>query len=93
MTEATQSKYVRSTEGIAGYSPANHSGTSNQRLVSRDTVGAKYMELLIGTIVKFEGDDVAVLEIAQGVRVRVARSLISEVLGKDATAADTANDN
>ncbi|MEO8859615.1 MAG: cupin domain-containing protein [Burkholderiaceae bacterium] len=55
MTESTQSKYVRTAEGIAGYSPANHSGTSNQRLVSRDTVGAKYVEVLIGTIVKGHG--------------------------------------
>lgn len=55
MTQATQSKYVRSAQGIAGYSPANHTGTSNQRLVSRDTVGAQYLEVLIGTIVKGHG--------------------------------------
>ena len=55
MTAATQSPYVRSAQGVAGYSPANHTGTSNQRLVSRDTVGAKYMEVLIGTIVKGHG--------------------------------------
>lgn len=55
MNQATQSEYVRSPKGIAGYSPANHTGTSNQRLVSRDTVGAKYMEVLIGTIVKGHG--------------------------------------
>ena len=55
MTEATPSKYVRSAQGIAGYSPANHTGTSNQRLVSRDTVGAQYLEVLMGTIVKGHG--------------------------------------
>ncbi|MBH1964681.1 MAG: cupin domain-containing protein [Comamonadaceae bacterium] len=42
-------------QGVAGYSPANHTGTSNQRLISRDTVGAKYIEVLIGTIVKGHG--------------------------------------
>src|SRR3954470_17006118 len=35
---------------------------------------------LIGTIIKFEGDDIVVVEIAQGVKVRVARAAISEVV-------------
>lgn len=55
MSDAAPSRYVRSTQGIAAYSPANHTGTSNQRLVSRDTVGAQYLEVLIGTIVKGHG--------------------------------------
>ena len=55
MNESTQSRYVRSVQGIAGYSPANHTGTSNQRLVSRDSVGAKYVEVLIGTLEKGHG--------------------------------------
>lgn len=55
MSETVQSRYVRSVQGVAGYSPANHTGTSNQRLISRDTVGAKYVEVLIGTIVKGHG--------------------------------------
>lgn len=55
MSETAQFRYVRSVQGVAGYSPANHSGTSNQRLISRETVGAKYVEVLIGTIVKGHG--------------------------------------
>lgn len=47
---------------------------------------------LIGTIVKFEGDSVAVVEIAQGVKVRVAKSSITEVT-TDKTPSDSANDN
>jgi preprotein translocase subunit YajC len=46
---------------------------------------------IIGTIVKFEGDDVAVVEIAQNVKVRIARGSVSEVL--DDKSSDVANDN
>ncbi len=47
---------------------------------------------LIGTIIKFEGDDVVVIEVAQNVKVRVARGSVSEVM--DAAAAGAiANDN
>jgi preprotein translocase subunit YajC len=46
---------------------------------------------LIGTIAKFEGDDVVVLEIAQGVKVRVARSSVTDVVS--ATGGESANDN
>lgn len=47
---------------------------------------------LIGTIVKFEGDNVVVIQIAEGVKVRVAKASISEVT-TDKAAADSANDN
>src|SRR5476649_218731 len=47
---------------------------------------------IIGTIVKFEGDEVVVIEIAQGVKVRMARSSISEVVS-DKASGDIANDN
>lgn len=47
---------------------------------------------LIGTITKFEGDNIVVIEVAQGVKVRVAKSAINEVT-TDKTPADSANDN
>jgi preprotein translocase subunit YajC len=47
---------------------------------------------LIGSIVKFEGDDIVIVEIAQGVKVRLARSAITEVVS-DKTASESANDN
>ena len=47
---------------------------------------------IIGTISKFEGDDVVVLEIAQGVKIRIARSAISE-MASDKTTGESANDN
>ena len=40
---------------IPGYHPANHTGTLNRRLISRDTVGAKHVEVLIGVIEKNQG--------------------------------------
>lgn len=48
---------------------------------------------IIGTIIKFEGDDVVVVEIAQGVRVRVAKSSISEVADDKIANSANANDN
>ncbi len=47
---------------------------------------------LIGTITKFEGENVVVIEVAQGVKVRVAKSAISEVTDEKISS-DSANDN
>jgi len=49
------SPHVIYPDQVAPYSPANHTGTSNRRLVSRDTVGARRLEVLIGTISKGHG--------------------------------------
>ncbi|BDE71851.1 hypothetical protein HQS1_29750 [Delftia lacustris] len=35
---------------MPGYSPANHHGTVNRRLVSAANVGARHMELVLGTL-------------------------------------------
>lgn len=48
---------------------------------------------IIGVVTKLEGDDVAVVEIAPNVKVRVARSSISEVVDESKLPASTANDN
>jgi len=40
---------------IAPYQPANHTGTSNRRIISRDTVSARRLEVLIGTISQGHG--------------------------------------
>ncbi len=47
---------------------------------------------IIGTIAKFEGDDVVVVEVAQGIKIRMARSAISEVVS-DKSPGESANDN
>ncbi len=40
---------------VPGYSPANHSGTVNRRLISPETVGSRHLEVLVGTIEKGQG--------------------------------------
>jgi len=46
--------HVRQSE-VAPYSPANHVGTRNYRLIDADTVGAQQVEMLIGEIEKGRG--------------------------------------
>jgi preprotein translocase subunit YajC len=48
---------------------------------------------LIGTINKFEGDDVVQLEVAPNVKVRVARSSITDVINDATASGASANDN
>jgi len=40
---------------VPAYHPANHTGTTNRRLISDETVGAKTVEVLLGVIEKGEG--------------------------------------
>jgi uncharacterized RmlC-like cupin family protein len=40
---------------LAAYAPANHTGTSNVRVIGPETVGATALEVLLGTIVKSHG--------------------------------------
>src|SRR4030095_4725670 len=44
-----------SAADLAAYAPANHSGTSNVRVIGPETVGATALEVLVGTIVKSHG--------------------------------------
>ncbi len=48
---------------------------------------------IIGSVVKFEGDEIVVVEIAPNVRVRVARGMIQEKAAAGTPTSDTANDN
>jgi len=50
----THPTVVRAAD-LAAYSPANHTGTSNVRVICPETVGATALEVLIGTIVKSHG--------------------------------------
>jgi quercetin dioxygenase-like cupin family protein len=54
MTMSTPSYLVRSAS-VAGYQPANHHHTTNQRLIGPETVGAQQMEVLLGTLSKGGG--------------------------------------
>jgi len=50
----TRSYRVRQSE-VAPYSPANHTGTRNYRLIGPETVGAKQVEVLVGEIERGKG--------------------------------------
>ena len=48
-------KYVLRPEDVPAYSPANHSGTKNHRLVSPGVNGAQFMEIIYGDIERHSG--------------------------------------
>ena len=51
MPEPARSYFVK-PEDVPTYSPANHTGTVNRRLIGPETVGAKHIEVLLGTLQK-----------------------------------------
>ena len=48
-------KYLVRQGDVEPYSPANHTGTRNFRLIGPETVGAKQVEVLIGEIERGKG--------------------------------------
>jgi len=48
-------KYLVRQSDVKPYSPANHTGTRNFRLIGPETVGAKQLEVLIGEVEKGKG--------------------------------------
>jgi len=50
-----KSKYLVRQSEVEPYSPANHTGTRNFRLIGPQTVGAKNVEVLIGEIERGKG--------------------------------------
>ena len=46
--------FVRAGE-VPGYHPANHVGTVNRRIIGRETVGARQLEVVLGIIEKGKG--------------------------------------
>jgi mannose-6-phosphate isomerase-like protein (cupin superfamily) len=51
----SQPSWIVKESDVTGYSPANHSGTLNRRLIGRETVGARNVEVLLGVIEKNQG--------------------------------------
>jgi len=51
----TRSRFRVRLADVVPYSPANHTGTRNFRLIGRETVGAKQVEMLIGEIERGRG--------------------------------------
>lgn len=50
-----RSKYVIRPDEVEAYSPANHTGTRNKRLVGPRVNGAKHLEIVLGEIERNEG--------------------------------------
>ena len=50
-----RSPYFVRPQDVAAYQPANHTGTVNRRLIGRDNVGAKNVEVVLGVIEKGSG--------------------------------------
>jgi len=50
-----RSSYFVRPQNVAAYHPANHTGTLNRRLIGRDNVGAKNIEVVLGVIEKGKG--------------------------------------
>ena len=48
-------KHLVRQSDVTPYSPANHTGTRNFRLISPETVGAKQVEMLIGELERGKG--------------------------------------
>ena len=48
-------RYFIRERDVPAYHPANHSGTTNRRLIGPETVGAKNVEVLLGVIEKGAG--------------------------------------
>jgi quercetin dioxygenase-like cupin family protein len=48
-------KYHIRQNDVKPYSPANHTGTRNFRMIGPETVGAKQVEMLIGEVEKGKG--------------------------------------
>ena len=46
----TSPRYLVRSAAVPSFHPANHTGTSNQRLIGPDNVGARHMEVLLGTL-------------------------------------------
>jgi quercetin dioxygenase-like cupin family protein len=50
-----KSPYIIRAGEVPGYSPANHTGTKNYRLVGPKVNGAQYMEIALGDIERHAG--------------------------------------
>jgi quercetin dioxygenase-like cupin family protein len=50
MSDPTRSKYILRPNDVPSYSPANHSGTKNHRLVAPGVNGAQFMEVIFGDL-------------------------------------------
>jgi uncharacterized RmlC-like cupin family protein len=87
--EPVASRYVVREQDAQPYHPANHTGTTNRRLIGRTTVGAARMEMLIGVIERNAGAlPHAHPGIEQGGYVLAGRAIVEVGEGADAEIAE-----
>ena len=55
MPTSARSRYFVLATDVKPYSPANHSGTVNRRLIGQENVGARQVEVVLGVIEKGHG--------------------------------------
>jgi len=55
MSAQTRPRYRIRPSDVTPYSPANHTGTRNFRLIGPETVGARNLEVLVGEIERGKG--------------------------------------
>jgi len=55
MTKATALRHIIRANDVDAYSPANHLGTVNRRLIGKETVGATNIEVVLGIVTKSGG--------------------------------------
>jgi len=54
-TSTPAGTYFVNQQSVNPYHPANHTGTTNYRLIGPETVGAKHIEVLVGVVEKGQG--------------------------------------
>ena len=52
---STPNRFLVKASSVAAYSPANHTGTVNRRLIGPETVGAQQLEVVLGIMEKGKG--------------------------------------
>ena len=55
MRSSVRSRYFVRAAEVPTYHPANHTGTVNRRLIGRDNVGARHLEVVLGVIEQGKG--------------------------------------
>jgi mannose-6-phosphate isomerase-like protein (cupin superfamily) len=55
MPTSARSRYFVLATDVKPYSPANHTGTVNRRLIGQENVGARQVEVVLGVIEKGHG--------------------------------------
>lgn len=52
---SSRNRFLVKADSVDAYSPANHTGTVNRRLIGPETVGAQQLEVVLGIVEKGKG--------------------------------------